>query len=303
MKRLFRRPVLACAVAASLAACQNVRTQSDVEPQVITIRSGQTQRTEAPVAAPTMGTPEETATPAATPTPPTPAKPKRKISYNSVAVDGPYLAMTFDDGPHPELTPRLLDLLKERGIKATFYVVGKCVDAYPQIMKRMVQEGHEVGHHTYTHPALNKISAAKFQSEMDRTTEAIVKVTGEKPSTIRPPYGATNATINRKLSEEYGMTVIMWSVDPLDWKYRNSTRVANEIIAGAKPGAIILAHDIHASTVAAMPAALDTLLAKGYRFVTVSELLDMEKPPAQPASSSTPSNPTPPASGDPAIRE
>jgi len=201
-----------------------------------------------------------------------------KHAYNSCNVAGPYIAMTFDDGPHPDLTPKLLDMLKERGIKATFYVIGKNVETYPEIANRIVSEGHEIGNHSWTHPALSKISATKVKNELDQTTQAIVTATGKRPPTMRPPYGATNATLNRTIDEQFGMKVIMWSVDPQDWKYRDSERVAAQIIENTKPGSIVLAHDIHKTTVAAMPKTLDALKAKGFQFVTVSELLAMDLP-------------------------
>lgn len=206
-----------------------------------------------------------------------------KHSYNSVKTTHPVVAMTFDDGPHPELTPKLLDLLKARNIRATFYVIGKNVAAYPEIARRIVEEGHEIANHTYTHPALSKIGAARVKTELDRTTEAIRQATGVTPRNMRPPYGATNTALNRRISEEFGMPVIMWSVDPQDWRYRNASRVSSHIIANAKPGDIILAHDIHPSTIAAMAPALDALLAKGFRFVTVSELLEYDAIPVSTA--------------------
>ncbi|MFY8215838.1 MAG: polysaccharide deacetylase family protein [Chthoniobacterales bacterium] len=205
-------------------------------------------------------------------TPPTP-----KHAYNSVDVDGPFIALTFDDGPHPVHTPKLLDLLKSEGVKATFFVIGKSVETYPEIAKRIVAEGHEIANHTWTHPSLSKLGAAGVKREIDRTTEVIRNVTGVTPKTMRPPYGATNARINKRLDEEFGLKVIMWSVDPLDWKYRNASRVTSEIVSKTQPGGIVLAHDIHPSTVAAMPATIDGLKAKGFRFVTVSELLSMER--------------------------
>jgi peptidoglycan/xylan/chitin deacetylase (PgdA/CDA1 family) len=230
-------------------------------------------------------TPATTASPAAGAAPiaslAIPAEPAvlpRKAAYNSCNVSDNSIAITFDDGPHPQLTPKLLDLLKERGIKATFYVIGKNVEAYPEIAKRIVDEGHEIGNHTWNHPALSKLGAAKVKSEMDRTTEIIVKTTGVTPATMRPPYGATNATLNKRLDEEFGMKVIMWSVDPQDWKYRNADRVASQLIENTKSGGILLAHDIHASTVAAMPRTLDTLTSKGFKFVTVTELLAKDGP-------------------------
>lgn len=196
-------------------------------------------------------------------------------SYNRIQTTRPVVALTFDDGPHPQLTPKLLDLLKERNIRATFYVIGRNVEAYPEITRRIVEEGHEIGNHSFSHPALSKVGAARVKSEIERTNAAIRQATGVLPRTMRPPYGATNAALNRRLREEFDLPVILWSVDPQDWKYRNSTRVSSHIIEHSQPGDIILAHDIHPSTIDAMPRALDALLARGLQFVTVSELLEM----------------------------
>lgn len=202
-----------------------------------------------------------------------------RFSYNSCNVEGMYIAMTFDDGPNAQLTPKLLDMLKGRGIKATFFVVGKNVEEYPDIVRRMAAEGHEVANHSWSHPALTKLGAEGFRKQIESTNDAIAKATGKRPVLMRPPYGATSAILNRRLSEQYGLKVILWSVDPLDWKYRNSNRVFSYITQNTQPGSIILTHDIHATTVAAMPATLDSLLAKGYKFATVSELIAMEVPP------------------------
>ena len=221
---------------------------------------------------------------------PLPAAP-RKPSYNSCNVEGPYLAITFDDGPHPKNTPRLLDMLKERGIKATFYVIGQNVVQYPEIMKRMVAEGHEIGNHSYSHPSLTKCSPGKVAEEITKTNEAIFQTSGDKPTTMRPPYGATNSSITQRLHDEFGLAVILWSVDPLDWKIRKASHVSNHILQNSKSGSIILAHDIHPSTIDAMPAALDGLLAKGHKFVTVSELIAMDRP----SSAGVPAAPAPAA--------
>ncbi len=199
-------------------------------------------------------------------------------SYTSCNVTDQSIAMTFDDGPHPQLTPRLLDMLKARNIKATFFVIGKNVEAYPEIAKRIVEEGHEIASHTWNHPALTKLSAARVKEEVDSTRQAIEQATGVTPKLIRPPYGAINAPLTKRLAEEFGNTVILWSVDPLDWKYRNSQRVMSQILDHTKPGAIVLSHDIHATTVNAMPDTLDALQAKGFTFVTVSELLTKDRP-------------------------
>jgi peptidoglycan/xylan/chitin deacetylase (PgdA/CDA1 family) len=210
---------------------------------------------------------------------PAPAAP-RKHTYSSCNVESSTVAMTFDDGPHPKLTPKLLDILKERNIKATFFVIGKCVAEYPDIAKRIVDEGHEIANHSWNHPQLTKLSASAFDAEISQTTDAIVKATGVRPVTMRPPYGAINATLTKRLNDEYGLCVILWSVDPQDWKIRKSEHVSSHIIKNTAPGSIILAHDIHPSTIDAMPTALDALQSKGYKFVTVSELIAMDRPAA-----------------------
>lgn len=199
-------------------------------------------------------------------------------SYSSVHVAGPYIAVTFDDGPSPVLTPKLLDMLKARGIKATFFLIGQNAKAHPEIVKRIVAEGHEVGNHSWSHPALNKCSPDKFRHELQDTSDAIEAASGVRPKLLRPPYGATNSNLDRRIDDEFKMKVILWSIDPMDWKYRNSERVANVILSQAKPGDITLSHDIHATTVAAMPQVFDGLLAKGFKFVTVSELIALQTP-------------------------
>ena len=237
--------------------------------------------------------PSEVAVPA--PTVETNPLPPRKPSYSSCSVDGPVLALTFDDGPHPKNTPRLLDMLKERGIKATFYVIGQNVAQYPEVMKRIVAEGHEIGNHSYTHVSLTKCSQDKVTDEVSKTNDAILQACGAKPTTIRPPYGATNAAITKRLNDEFGLTVVMWSVDPLDWKIRKSAHVSSHILQNAKSGSIILSHDIHPTTIDAMPEVLDGLLAKGHKFVTVSELIAMDRPagPGVHSGPGVPANPEP----------
>ncbi|MFZ0709780.1 MAG: polysaccharide deacetylase family protein, partial [Terrimicrobiaceae bacterium] len=224
--------------------------------------------------------PEATATPSAAP-----SDAPEKSSYSSCRVDGRCIAMTFDDGPHPVLTPKLLDMLKARGLKATFFLIGQNAAEYPDIVRRIAAEGHEIGNHSWSHPQLTKLNPAALREEVGRTSSTIAEIIGKPLVVMRPPYGATSAYINHWINQEFGMKVILWSVDPLDWKYRNSARVENQILAGARPGAIILSHDIHATTVAAMPDVFDSLLAKGYKFVTVSELIAMDKPAPQPAQS------------------
>lgn len=260
-----------------LAACRTAQTQS--QPQVIVVPHDEMTRTpsvgeatSAPAPAQAQSSPEAAGYSSA------PVHSSGKTSYSACYVDGPYIAMTFDDGPSAELTPKLLDALKQRGIKATFFMVGQCVAQNPDIVRRMVDEGHEVANHSWNHPALTKLGPDGVKRQLSDTSDMIFRACGVRPVVMRPPYGATNATLNKRINDEYGMKVVLWSVDPLDWKYRNADRVYNSITQAAQPGSIILAHDIHASTVAAMPRVFDTLLAKGYKFVTVSELIAMNRP-------------------------
>ncbi len=288
------RTHLAAAAAISLAACQSVHTQDSANAPLDRPVSLTLDAASAPAATPAPATP--TPRPAPTPYP-------LSHAYTSVPGVGKVVAITFDDGPSPKLTPQLLDMLKARKVKATFFVVGQNAAAYPEIVKRIVDEGHEIGNHSWNHPQLTRLSRAAVDAQMSKTNAAIKAAAGFDPVVMRPPYGATNAALNKHYAVAYGMKVILWSVDPLDWKFRNSARVEQSIVSQTGPGGIILAHDIHPSTVAAMPATIDALLAKGYQFATVSELLAMEgrEPAATPAASPSPSASiiVPPPAGTP----
>ena len=208
-----------------------------------------------------------------------------KFTWSSVKVDGPYIAMTFDDGPNPKNTPKLLDLLAAKHIKATFFVVGECATDYPAIMKRIVAEGHEIGNHSWDHPNFGKSSDAKIRSQVQRTNDIILAETGIKPTLLRPPYGSMTPKQRQWVHDEFGYDIILWDVDPNDWKEPGVNVVAQRIISGTRPGSIILSHDIHAPTIEAMPMVFDALLAKGFKFVTVSELIAMDKRSAKPNNS------------------
>ena len=202
--------------------------------------------------------------------------PGTQLSYSSVGgVKGPFIAITFDDGPHASNTPRLLDMLSSRGIKATFFCVGTNVARYPNIVRRIVADGHEMANHTWNHPKLSSLSDSGVRAELDRATTGIVSVTGAAPRMYRPPYGAITARQKQMIMSEYGYPTILWSVDPQDWQRPGPAVVTSRILNATKPGGIILVHDIHAPSVDAMPATLDGLLARGYRFVTCSQLIAM----------------------------
>ena len=222
--------------------------------------------------------------------------PGPQITWNSAYVDGPYIAMTFDDGPAEKLTPKLLDFLAAHKMKATFFVVGECVAEFPEIVKRAAREGHEIANHSWSHPNLGKMSDDGVRRELQKTDDAIKAATGVRPTTMRPPYGSITARQKQWIYEEFGYRVIIWDVDPLDWKRPGPSVVRDRIVSQTQPGSIILAHDIHPPTIEAMPSTLEQLQAKGFKFVTVSELLAMSKPaPPKPASTVIPRR----QSGDP----
>lgn len=200
-----------------------------------------------------------------------------RVSYSSAKISQKVLAMTFDDGPHPSLTPKLLDILKERNIKCTFFLIGQQIKMYPNIVRRMVAEGHEIANHTWTHCSLTSRSDDQIRKELKQSEDAVFEVAGVRPQLVRPPYGAINARIKDLMFSEFGYSTIMWSVDPQDWRRPGVSVVTSRLVSGAHPGAIMLAHDIHPPTITAMPAVFDQLLAQGYQFVTVSQLLNMEK--------------------------
>lgn len=200
-----------------------------------------------------------------------------KITFSYVKVDGPYIAMTFDDGPHATNTPKLLEMAAQRHIKLTFFVIGQCVQENPALLQREVAEGHEIGNHTWSHPDLAKLSDDGVRTQLQQTQDIIVKTVGIKPKLMRPPYGALTKRQQQWINHDFGYKIILWDVDPLDWKRPGSNIVAQRIIAGARPGSIILSHDIHPGTIDAMPQVFDTLLAKGFKFVTVSELIARAK--------------------------
>lgn len=197
------------------------------------------------------------------------------ITFTRVPVSGNYVAITFDDGPHPQNTPRLLDILRARNVKATFYVIGRSVDLHPGVVRRTVAEGHEIGNHSHTHRLMTKLSDSEVRGEMQRCEDAIGKAAGVRPRTMRPPYGGLHQRQRELVHAEFGYPTILWNVDPLDWKRPGPSVVAQRMLAGASPGGILLAHDLHSQTVDAMPATLDGLLRRGYKFVTVSQLIAM----------------------------
>lgn len=193
----------------------------------------------------------------------------REESEKNLAANGKRVALTFDDGPHPKNTMKILDLLKKYDAKATFFMLGSRVDFYPLIAKRVAEEGHELGNHTWNHKDLTTLSSESIEQEVNDTSEVILQVTGQKPTVIRPPYGATNKQVEAVLN----LPSILWTVDTMDWKTHNPQAVLEEVRDNVQDGSIILMHDIHESTVAAVELVLKYLEENGYTCVTVSDIL------------------------------
>lgn len=191
----------------------------------------------------------------------------------AVRTRSPVVAMTFDDGPHPRLTPALLDMLKARGLRATFYLIGNRCVTWPDIVRRIADEGHEIGNHSWTHPDLSRRSDTAVMDEIDRTSDVIFKLTGRPPVTFRPPYGAFTRRQRLMLYKARNLPTILWSVDPQDWRRPGASVVARRILQGSRPGSIILSHDIQRGTVSAMPSTLDGLAQRGLKFGTVSQMM------------------------------
>ena len=202
------------------------------------------------------------------------SEPRPEI-YRRVSTSEKVIALTFDDGPHPKTTDKILDLLAEYGAKATFFVVGQNVALYGKATARAAREGHEIGNHTYTHPSASVMDSERMADEILRTEAIVFEMTGSHCRLFRPPggnctEGACRAATRRSLS------IVLWNVDTRDWTGIASDEIVSSVMASASPGAVILFHDYagrDSGTVEALKEILPRLCAAGYRFVTVSELL------------------------------
>ncbi|MBR6666289.1 MAG: polysaccharide deacetylase family protein [Lachnospiraceae bacterium] len=179
------------------------------------------------------------------------------------------IALTFDDGPHPSYTECLLDGLKERGVVATFFVTGEHASLHPDIVKRMYEEGHVIGNHTYSHIQLRQDNRETFKKELQQTNQVLKELTGEDVVYVRPPYGSWD----KELEKELNMIPVLWSVDPLDWCTGNVQTVVRRVKEKVKDNSIILMHDYYETSVTAALQIVDELIEEGYEFVTVEEML------------------------------
>jgi peptidoglycan/xylan/chitin deacetylase (PgdA/CDA1 family) len=180
------------------------------------------------------------------------------------------VALTFDDGPGPD-TMRLLGILAEKNVRATFFLIGQSVADFPDQVRAELAQGEEVGDHTWSHPALTHLDDASVAEQFNRTADAIAGSDGRRPTLFRPPYGAVDARVDSVIGAA-GAPLILWSVDTADWLHRDPDSVYDRAISGVAPGAIILMHDVHPTTVDAVARIIDELKDRGYTMVTVSQL-------------------------------
>ncbi|MFC5529043.1 polysaccharide deacetylase family protein [Cohnella yongneupensis] len=230
---------------------------------------------EAPTVAPEkpVVTPEK---PAATPVTPTPSPDKATSSGKDKRK---LVALTFDDGPDGKYTPQVLDILKKRGVKATFFLVGPQVNKYPKVAKRILDEGHSIGNHTWSHKDVSKLTAKQVADQIDKTQQAIVDATGFTPELMRAPYGSISDTLLDALHER-DMLHVYWTVDTRDWAGTPVAFMRKNVLANTRPGAIILMHSFGGrknaleNTTKLLPLIIDDLTKKGFEFVTVDEMIE-----------------------------
>ena len=184
--------------------------------------------------------------------------------------NGPVIALTFDDGPYPKVTGHILDVLEKNGVCATFFVLGSRIEGHEDMLTRMDELGCEIGNHSFSHADLTRLSKADCQRELSDTDAEIRRVTGHEASVVRPPYGYYNKTVMSAAERP----LILWTVDTNDWRGKAPGEIADYVIQQAKEGSVILMHDQQTQTADAMEMIIPTLIEEGFRFVTVSELID-----------------------------
>lgn len=188
---------------------------------------------------------------------------------SSMVEEPPKIAITFDDGPSSQCTGRLLDGLKERNVKATFFLIGENAKENPELVKRLDEEGHLIGNHTYHHVEITKVSDEEAKKEILDTNKVITSITGKSVEYMRPPFGLWQ----RNLEMEIEVLPVMWTIDPLDWTTENVDEIVNKVVTEAEENDIILLHDCYDSSVDATLRIIDILQKKGFEFVTVDQLI------------------------------
>ncbi len=197
--------------------------------------------------------------------------------YRSVHTDKRQIALSFDDGPHPRLTPEILDILDEYGVRATFFMIGVNVENYPDAAREVIKRGHEVGNHTYHHRHVEGLDEGTLALELTRCEDALEELCEYRPHLFRPPEGAINEYICHS-SDIGDYSLILWSLDTRDWEEKNAEVIASRVLSDIQPGDIILMHDYignNSKTPQALKILLPKLMALGYEPVTVSQLLGL----------------------------
>ena len=185
------------------------------------------------------------------------------------------IALTFDDGPHPKNTPLILDILASYGIHATFFEIGQNTEYYPEVSKRVLEEGHEIGNHTFSHPRINKTEKSALSREMTNCEQTFNRILNYRTNLFRPPEGVVDSDV-KALAESMGYKLVLWSVDTRDWAGTSAESIVSGVLQSVSSGDIILMHDYtskNCHTVEALKVLIPRLLEMGYTFVTVSELI------------------------------
>lgn len=194
------------------------------------------------------------------------------IKKKNVSIDDKVVALTFDDGPS-KYTSQILDILKKYDASATFFLIGNKVDFYGDVLRRMLEEGSEIGNHSYDHKLMTRLTERQFKEEISKTQEAIKRLTGFTPTLFRPTYGG----YIKALKSYTDLTFVLWDVDSRDWQVKTKDKILNNVLPNVKSGSIVLMHDNHSYSLDALEDMILSLKNKGYKFITVSELLELKK--------------------------
>ena len=197
------------------------------------------------------------------------------VVYNSNVHAGKKIALTFDDGPHPRLTSKILEILDKYSVKATFFVIGVNAKNYPEQLQKILEKGHEIGNHTYSHNILKSLPKEKIEKEIFDTEIQIKEIVDYDLTLLRPPCGLYDKSLE-EIAEGSGDKIVLWSLDTLDWKHSSAIDMSKKILRSVRDGDIILFHDYVSgeyNTPRTLEIVIPILLEKGYEFVTVSELL------------------------------
>ena len=197
--------------------------------------------------------------------------------FSWVSNDSKMIALTFDDGPHPEYTEKILDVLQKYDVRATFFVIGENAEKRPELIRKIAAGGHEIGNHTFDHKSLRKKNGDEIEEEIERTENAVFEAAGCRPTVLRPPEGKYSEKVVMA-AEKLGYSVVLWSVDTKDWAHRPADAICRTVLGNVTSGDIILCHDFisgESHTAEALAAVIPKLLHEGYTFVTVSELISL----------------------------